>query len=116
MAIRRPLVPDGHGEERIRAVPQHGGGTLGRSEAVLRHLCGHGDGSAPGDEVSQPGVGVDRVRRRIGGEHEDQVAPRLAAASMAIMVCGILGIKPTTRSPACIPESFNDLARRATSS
>ena len=33
------------------------------------------------------------------GEQDDQVAPRLVAASIAIIVSGIFGIKPTTLSP-----------------
>jgi hypothetical protein len=33
------------------------------------------------------------------GEQDDQMAPILVAASMAIMVSGMLGMKPTTRSP-----------------
>ena len=37
------------------------------------------------------------------GEQEDQVAPRLVAASMAMIDSGMLGMKPTTRSPGTMP-------------
>ena len=50
------------------------------------------------------------------GEQEDHVAPRLTAASMAIMDSGMLGINPTTRSPIRTPAAFKDLATRPTSS
>ena len=33
------------------------------------------------------------------GEHDDQIAPRLVAASIAITVSGMFGINPATRSP-----------------
>ena len=42
------------------------------------------------------------------------MAPMLAAASMAAMVSGILGMKPATRSPATTPMAFIASANRAT--
>ena len=50
------------------------------------------------------------------GEHADHTAPRLVAASMAIIASGMLGRKPATRSPATTPADLNPSAVRATSS
>ena len=36
-------------------------------------------------------------------EHEDQTAPRLAAANAAITASGMLGMKPATLSPGPTP-------------
>lgn len=47
-------------------------------------------------------------------EQEDQTAPREVAASIAMMVSIILGMKPTTRSPGLTPIPLRDLARAAT--
>ena len=49
------------------------------------------------------------------GEQEDQTAPMLVAASMAMMLSGILGTKPTTRSPFFMPSFLNEDAVFATS-
>ena len=48
------------------------------------------------------------------GEQEDQVAPMLAAASMAIMDSGMFGMKPATRSPGWMPIFFSAAASLAT--
>ena len=48
------------------------------------------------------------------GEQEDQVAPTAAAASMAMMVSGILGMNPATRSPTRTPAADRAAAVRAT--
>ena len=44
------------------------------------------------------------------------MAPRLAVASMAAMVSGMLGTKPATRSPGPTPAAFIAWARRETRS
>ena len=49
------------------------------------------------------------------GEHDDQVAPRLAVASIAITVSGRFGMKAATRSPGPTPLSRRPAATRATS-
>ena len=48
------------------------------------------------------------------GEQDDQTAPRLTTASMAITVSGRFGMYPATRSPAATPASRSDPARLAT--
>lgn len=45
---------------------------------------------------------IQRVGNVRHGQN-DQVAPMLVAASMAMMVCGMLGMNPATRSPAVPP-------------
>ena len=49
------------------------------------------------------------------GEHEDQMAPMLAAASRPMIACGPFGSRPTTRSPWFTPSSRSAPATRATS-
>ncbi len=39
----------------------------------------------------------------MSAEHTDQIAPRLAQARKATAVCGVFGMKATTRSPATTP-------------
>jgi hypothetical protein len=48
------------------------------------------------------------------GDAEDQTAPTLAAASMAITVSGRLGIIPAIRSPGRMPRFRNQVAAAAT--
>ena len=48
------------------------------------------------------------------GEQDDQIAPILAVANIAIMVSGILGINPTTLSFFTIPISRMENAKRDT--
>ena len=48
------------------------------------------------------------------GEAEDQIAPRLEAASIAIIVSGMFGIQPATRSPAPTPRFLSAWAKRLT--
>ncbi len=49
------------------------------------------------------------------GEHEDQIAPRLAVASMAMTASGPFGSKAATRSPRPTPADCSPLATRPTS-
>ena len=48
------------------------------------------------------------------GEHEDQIAPRLAVASMATTVSGTFGMKPATRSPLPTPSALSACDSRDT--
>ena len=50
------------------------------------------------------------------GEQEDHTAPMLVAASMAMIVWGIFGMNPTTRSPGRTPMARRAEAIRAVSS
>lgn len=47
-------------------------------------------------------------------EQEDQIAPRLAVASMAMAVSGRFGMKAATRSPSVTPAARSPSAMRAT--
>ena len=49
------------------------------------------------------------------GEDELQIAPMEAAASMAMIASGILGMNPATRSPFCTPNSRSECANFSTS-
>jgi hypothetical protein len=50
------------------------------------------------------------------GELDDQIAPRLVVASIAMTVSGMFGMKPATRSPGATPWARSAAAARATSS
>ncbi len=49
------------------------------------------------------------------GEHDDQIAPMLVAASIAMIDSGTFGIKPPTRSPHATPAARKAAASRDTS-
>ena len=49
------------------------------------------------------------------GEQEDQIAPRLVAASIATTASGRFGRKPATRSPGPMPQAASACASRETS-
>jgi hypothetical protein len=49
------------------------------------------------------------------GEHEDQIAPRLAVASSPMSAAGMLGRNAATRSPLATPSATSPARTRATS-
>ena len=67
----------------------------------------------PRDESGRSGRATPLAPK--SGEQDDQIAPRLVVASMAMMVSGRLGRKPATRSPGRIPWRPQRPATRATS-
>ena len=63
--------------------------------------------------VKEPGSGTDLSVAHMT-EQLDQVAPRLALASMPTTVCQVLGMKAATRSPMPTPASRRARCRPAT--